>query len=438
MKIPFTLLITVLFIVSCSSPDDSIDITPNSNNQQTNNPINDGNNNDGSNNDGNNNDGNNNDGNNNDGSNNDGNNNDGNNNDGNNDEINSLFFDKWNFSSNSSKNDFKSNLVDFIILRSNNEYILNLNGKEDRGQFIYSNNTIELINNGIITSISINENQFTFELDLFNGQSLNKTAYSDKYYTDGDCTSFLECTNRKTFSIASDYMYAILNTIYQGEFFYFQFSNEPTGEWIQVWNNRKYLKIGELIDAGLINSYNDLNDVDYTLVTYASSILNDENEGYFNPDCERDWSKWSNKILAYENPFIDGFYNTQYTTLVENSFRAVRFSYNDNLGREIFMFRFTYNPDLSVTLEQQFSPDSRLNMTFIEREIDTSVVDSNFCVNDVGRGEEPYSDIHFGEVPSSVDDWLDDDYFYSMFTWWAMFLCEVNLCLNLTETTISE
>jgi len=430
MKIRFTLLILVLFIVSCSSPDDSIDITPNSNNQQTNNPINDGSNNDGNNNDGNNNDGNND----------DGNNNDGNNNDGNNDEINSLFFDKWNFSSNSSKNDFKTNLVDFIILRSNNEYILNLNGKEDRGQFIYSNNTIELINKGVITSISINENQFTFELDLFNGQSLNKTAYSDKYYTDGDCTSFLECTNRKTFSIASDYMYNILTSIHQGEFFYFQFSNEPTGEWIEVWNNRKYLKFDELIDAGLISDVDDLLDVDYNQVTYSSSILGDENEGYFNSDCEQDWSKWSNRIGAYESPIFQGVsnFNTQYTTLVENSFRTVRFSYNDNLGRELFEIRFTYNPDLTVTLEQQIISGEVLNMTFIEREIDTSIVDSNFCEYETESGLLPFSDIHLGDVPVDFENWIGEDGFYTMFTWWIMFLCEFDLCVDVDDFLGSE
>ena len=423
MKTRFTLLILVLFIVSCSSPDDSIDITPNSNNQQTNNPINDGNNNDG---------------NNNDGSNNDGNNNDGNNNDGNNnDEINSLFFDKWNFSSNSSKNDFKSNLVDFIILRSNNEYILNLNGKEDRGQFIYSNNTIELINKGIITSISINENQFTFELDLFNGQSLNKTAYSDKYYTDGDCTSFLECTNRKTFSIASDYMYNLLTQLYQGEFFFFQFSNEPTGEWIEVWNSRKLLKLEELYDVGAWNGEFPATEViNFDAVTYYNSIAgDDETLLNFNASCESDWSKWSNEIWAWIPQTWDTDevfnWNTQYTTLEENSFRTISFGYNDNLGREIYAIKFTYNPDLSITLEQTISEGSPLKMTFVERQINTSEVTSNFCTVTYDDGStDPISDIHFGESIYYSDVWLDENDYFNMFTWWATILCSNGYCMD--------
>ncbi len=434
MRNQFIILFAVLFIISCSSPDDSFDLNTNSNGQQTNNPINDGNNNDGNSNDGNNNDGNNNDGNAN-----DSNGDDGNTNDGNSNEINSLFFNKWNFSNNSSKNDFKTNLVDFIILKSNSEYILNLDGKEERGQFIYSNNTFELIDKGIINNVSLSENEFTFELNLFNGKRFNKTAYSDKYYSDGDCTSFLECANGKTFSIASDYMYSILSQIYQGEFFYFQFSNEPTGEWINVWNTRRYLKFEELLDSGAWDGAN-FSDINYSMVTYESSINNFESDTRYNLDCEEDWSKWSNRIIAYI-PYGLGT-NTQYTTLNENSFRTVRFSINDNLGREIYQIRFTYNPDLSITLEQTFLSEQPLRMTFIERQIDTSEVDSNFCTLEDSNGLiYPVSDILFGETLALFGEnetWLNDEDFYNMFTWWALILCELDLCINFEDLDLSE
>ena len=432
-------LVSLIFIVSCSTPSDDQDVTNNTNNVgnvNSGNNSNNGNTNNGS--DSNDNNSNNN--NSNDGS-------DSNDNSSSNqDEISSILFEKWNFGSYSNKFGQSKDEIDFLILKSDFSYIFNIDGVESRGDFSYSDGIIDLIGNGVLTIEDFDRTRFNFQLSLDSGNQINVVAYSDSDYVDGDCTSFLECTDNRTYSILSNGAYNFLKSIYQSEFFYINFFNDTDNKWIEVANNRKLLKILGLIEIAAENNVlvdsDFLENLDFNSLTYDSilndfDLVDDVGMGYhYNPNCERDWSIWSNRV----NSFFEGqngvYSFDQNNILEENSFRKLKFSYTSFLGIKLVEFEILINPDGTLALSYQpienVEEFGRFTMYFKERNINSdSFISGNYCVSN--DGTSPLSDINIGEYLYLVDDDFGTmtDYKYNMFTFWVTLPCYLGLCDDL-------
>ena len=346
-------------------------------------------------------------------------------------EINSVLFDKWNFGSYSDKFGKSKDEIDFIILKSDFQYILNLNGEETRGEYDYTNGVINLYGKGSIVVGDYDSREFNFQLNLNSGNEFNIISYSDNDYTDGDCTTFLECTHMNTYTVNSDRVYFFLKNIFQDEFFYFRFINDPDNIWIEVLNSRKIIKIFEVFDllaSGEETYYfnsNDFSTYDYSSLSYGD-LIDDIWGNIFNSNCEEDFTLWTNKI---ENKVGVNYYDVP-TPLNENSFRNLNFSLTDILGREIMDFNFKLNPDGSITMSY-LPPDpdiiKRVSFIFREFSLDFSTHQPNICVtNDI-----PYSEINFRyELGEEFYQFYDVDPIgmFTTFTFWTMFICELGLC----------
>ena len=344
-------------------------------------------------------------------------------------EINSVLFDKWNFGSYSDKFGKSKDEIDFIILKSDYQYILNLKGEETRGEYDYSNGVINLYGKGNIVVRDYDSREFNFQLNLNSGNEFNIISYSDNDYSDGDCTTFLECTHLNTYTVNSDRVYFFLKNIFQDEFFYFRFINDPDNIWIEVLNSRKIVKISALLDflvdgdeTYYFNS-NDFSTYDYSSLSYGD-LIDEEWIDVFNANCEEDFTLWTNKI---ENKVGENYYDAP-APLNENSFRNLNFSVTDILGREIMDFNFKLNPDGSITMSY-LPPDPdivrRVSFTFREFNLDFSTHQPNICVtNDI-----PFSEINIGfEFDEDVFSEVDPMGMYNMFTFWTFFICALDLC----------
>ena len=138
-------------------------------------------------------------------------------------EIQSLIFDKWNFNTTTGKKISSESERDFIILKSNNTFILNTNQTERRGNFVITDTQISLGSIGTLTVNDISENSMGVDIDINDFYFEGLIAFSDKNYVDGDCTSFLECVDDKTYSILSNTLYLNMKNLYQDEFFILKF-----------------------------------------------------------------------------------------------------------------------------------------------------------------------------------------------------------------------
>lgn len=342
------------------------------------------------------------------------------------DQIDSRLFDKWNFRTFSNKQGM--NNIDFIILTSDYEYILNMNGSESRGNFSYSNQVINLGSLGTINIVDFDQSEFNFTYRQENGNQTTFKAVSDSNYNDGDCTSFLECVNDKTYSILSTGVYNFVKDIYQDEFFFVHFVNEPEGNWIRVYNNRKLFKLLAFADQLLVNQANvdidTYSQYDFSL-TYdaASDIINT-----LNYNCESDWSIWTNNV-PYFPYMVDAI-----SPLKKNSFRNLSFTLTDTYGREVFQFDFVLNSDNTISYNVNYLPDDNslqeevnfgVTTTLKEREINTSNILDNFCL--YNESSVPLSDIYgVGYFATDEHFGLQNQYYgyergYNVFNFWTIF-----------------
>ena len=187
-------------------------------------------------------------------------------------EIQSLIFDKWNFNTTTGKKISSESERDFIILKSNNTFILNTNQTERRGNFVITDTQISLGSIGTLTVNDISENSMGVDIDINDFYFEGLIAFSDKNYVDGDCTSFLECVDDKTYSILSNTLYLNMKNLYQDEFFILKFIDNPNQDWINIYNNRKFKKIIYLVEEYFDdNSYSGPfpNNLDFSSVSYS-------------------------------------------------------------------------------------------------------------------------------------------------------------------------
>ena len=342
-------------------------------------------------------------------------------------QIDSRLFDKWNFGTFSSKQ--TKNNSDFIILTSDYKFILNMNNSESRGNFSYSEQVISLGSQGSIYIDDVNQSEFIFTYRQENGDQTTVKAINDSNYNDGDCTSFLECVNDKTYSILSTGVYNFVKEIYQDEFFFIHFVDEPEGNWIRVYNNRKLFKLLAFADQLLYNQSNvDIDtyrQYDFSL-TYdaASDIISG-----INYDCESDWSIWTNNV-PYFPYMVDAV-----SPLKKNSFRNLSFTLVDTIGSEVFQIDFVLNSDNTISysinslIEDSYdNSDVEVNYGFTttlkERQINTSNISDNYCLyND---SSVPLTDIYalgnfFIIFRSDIPDgYAEFERGYNVFNFWTI------------------
>ena len=343
-------------------------------------------------------------------------------------QIDSRLFDKWNFGTFSSKQ--TTNNTDFIILTSDYKFILNMNNSESRGNFSYSEQVIGLGSQGSIYIDDVNQSEFIFTFRQENGNQTTVKAINDSNYNDGDCTSFLECVNDKTYSILSTGVYNLVKEIYQDEFFFIHFVDEPEGNWIRVYNNRKLFKLLAFADQLLYNQSNvDIDtyrQYDYSLTYDAASDIISR----INYDCESDWSIWTNNV-PYFPSMIDVV-----SPLKKNSFRNLSFTLVNAYGNNIFQIDFVLNSDNTISYSINSLVDTGyddgddelnfgLTTTLKERQINTSNISDNYCL--YNESSVPLSDIYALGFYETVEHYgLPNGYtgyetHYNVFNFWTMF-----------------
>lgn len=348
--------------------------------------------------------------------------------------LNPILFDKWNFGDYSNKLGDTKNDLNFLILRSNNQYIININGVETRGVFSSIGNSINLNGFGLIRVESFNNQKFNFEIESNNGSLQSIKSLNDTNYNDGDCVSFLECVDQKTFSVLSRGTYSFLKQIFNDEFFLIYFEDNEDF-WISVFNNRKIIKLMSYIYENEPSLF-DLTslDLDFSEISYRDAILNIDHG--FNTNCENDWSVWRNYNNIYYHSGFDpqselsgqAIIYDSYSTLHENSFRGLKFSLNDWLGRHLQSFQLYYNLDETITVEFssfERSQVDKIRISFREIDVDYEQLSGGFCLyND--ETNNFLSDTTIGGI--DVDGL--DSFYYNPFTFWTWLYCEYELCYS--------
>ena len=349
-------------------------------------------------------------------------------------EIQSLIFDKWNFNTTTGKKISSESERDFIILKSNNTFILNTNQTERRGSFVITDNQISLGSIGTLSVNNISENSMGVDIDINDFYFEGLIAFSDKNYVDGDCTSFLECVDNKTYSIMSNDLYGVMKDLYQDEFFILKFIDNPNDipnqDWINIYNNRKFIKIFELVGNADLHFPN----LDFNSVTYYNAIGSGQNV------CESDWSLFTNnnRIFVPGYPLIID----NYTILKKNEYNKISFSTTNIIGQEFLNYEISLN--LDNTLRVSFTnavPDGIenyfVNSTVFylkERPIilppSEIVLDgvsyTNICeVNDLFLID--VSD-YYNSSNSDPNDSLDGTDMYTPFNIWSIWLCHIGFC----------
>jgi len=365
-------------------------------------------------------------------------------------EIQSLIFDKWNFNTNTGKKISSESERDFIILKSNNTFILNTNQTERRGSFVITDNQISLGSIGTLSVNNISENSMGVDIDINDFYFEGLIAFSDKNYVDGDCTSFLECVDDKTYSIMSNLLYDLMKGLYQDEFFILKFIDNPNQDWINIYNNRKFSKIIKLveesIDAGVYSGPFPTT-LDFSSISYSNSTLEDYDG---NNICESDWSLFTNnnKILVSSEEY-GNFNIDNYTILKKNEYNKISFSTTNLVGQEFMNYEISLNMDktLRVSFTNAITNENDfVNSTVFylkerpiilppsEIELD-GVSYYNICeVNDLFllegdyRNEEVFSHSlpNDSEFPNNVN--FDSTDIYTPFNIWSIWLCYTGFC----------
>ena len=365
-------------------------------------------------------------------------------------EIQSLIFDKWNFNTTTGKKISSESERDFIILKSNNTFILNTNQTERRGSFVITDNQISLGSIGTLSVNNISENSMGVDIDINDFYFEGLIAFSDKNYVDGDCTSFLECVDDKTYSILSNTLYLNMKNLYQDEFFILKFIDNPNQDWINIYNNRKFSKIIKLveesIDAGVYSGPFPTT-LDFSSISYSNSTLEDYDG---NNICESDWSLFTNnnKILVSSEEY-GNFNIDNYTILKKNEYNKISFSTTNLVGQEFMNYEISLNMDktLRVSFTNAITNENDfVNSTVFylkerpiilppsEIELD-GVSYYNICeVNDLFllegdyRNEEVFSHSlpNDSEFPNNVN--FDSTDIYTPFNIWSIWLCYTGFC----------
>jgi hypothetical protein len=365
-------------------------------------------------------------------------------------EIQSLIFDKWNFNTTTGKKISSESERDFIILKSNNTFILNTNQTERRGNFVITDTQISLGSIGTLTVNDISENSMGVDIDINDFYFEGLIAFSDKNYVDGDCTSFLECVDDKTYSILSNTLYLNMKNLYQDEFFILKFIDNPNQDWINIYNNRKFSKIIKLveesIDAGVYSGPFPTT-LDFSSISYSNSTLEDYDG---NNICESDWSLFTNnnKILVSSEEY-GNFNIDNYTILKKNEYNKISFSTTNLVGQEFMNYEISLNMDktLRVSFTNAITNENDfVNSTVFylkerpiilppsEIELD-GVSYYNICeVNDLFllegdyRNEEVFSHSlpNDSEFPNNVN--FDSTDIYTPFNIWSIWLCYTGFC----------
>ena len=165
-------------------------------------------------------------------------------------------------------------------------------------------------------------------------------AYSDKSYSDGDCITFLECAENKTYSILSDGFYSALKETYQDEFFILKFMNNPK-DWIEIYNNRRLFKILALSDDDDVLPKN----LDFTSISYSE--INDLDIPIYTECNQADWALFTNTNLVLRNNIIVD----NYTILEKNLYDRISFSMTDNIGNQLVKIEISLNIDNTLKVQ---------------------------------------------------------------------------------------
>ena len=294
-------------------------------------------------------------------------------------EILALLYDKWNLKTTISKKVTSKSQQDFVIFTSANKFILNINEVERRGSYIIENNNIILEGLGNIKINEISENIINLNIDTSDFYVKNMLAYSDKSYSDGDCITFLECAENKTYSILSDGFYSALKETYQDEFFILKFMNNPK-DWIEIYNNRRFAKILTLSDDVLpINldftsiSYSEINDLDIPIYTECN---------------QADWALFTNTNLVLRNNIIVD----NYTILEKNLYDRISFSLTDNIGNQLAKIEISLNIDNTLKVQTTIDaslfdlPKDYTSSFYLKERTMTLPSEENICqVNDMSH-----------------------------------------------------
>jgi hypothetical protein len=356
-------------------------------------------------------------------------------------EIQSLIFDKWNFNTTTGKKISSESERDFIILKSNNTFILNTNQTERRGNFVITDTQISLGSIGTLTVNDISENSMGVDIDINDFYFEGLIAFSDKNYVDGDCTSFLECVDDKTYSILSNTLYLNMKNLYQDEFFILKFIDNPNQDWINIYNNRKFKKIIYLVEEYFDdNSYSGPfpNNLDFSSVSYSYESGTNV--------CESDWSLFTNNntIFVPAEDYAGGGFNIDnYTILKKNEYNKISFSTTNLVGQEFINYEISLN--LDNTLRVSFTnaiPNENyfVNSTVFylrertiilppsEYELD-GVSYTNICeVNDLFliEGDLYNEEIFMNGAAANVS--IDSTDLYTPFNIWSIWLCYIGFC----------
>ena len=293
-------------------------------------------------------------------------------------EILALLYDKWNLKTTISKKVTSKSQQDFVIFTSANKFILNINEVERRGSYIIENDNIILEGLGNIKINEISENTINLNIDTSDFYVKDMIAYSDKSYSDGDCITFLECAENKTYSILSDGFYSALKKTYQDEFFILKFMNNPK-DWIEIYNNRKFFKIFALSDNVLpINL--DFTSINYSEIDFDIPIYTECNQA--------DWALFTNTNLVLRNNIIVD----NYTILEKNLYDRISFSMTDNIGNQLVKIEISLNIDNTLKVQTTFDasffdlPKDYTSSFYLKERTMTLPSEENICqVNDMSH-----------------------------------------------------
>ena len=341
-------------------------------------------------------------------------------------EIQSLIFDKWNFNTTTGKKISSESERDFIILKSNNTFILNTNQTERRGSFVITDNQISLGSIGTISVNNISENSMGIDIDINDFYFEGLIAFSDKNYVDGDCTSFLECVDNKTYSIMSNNLYDLMKNLYQDEFFILKFINNPNQDWINIYNNRKFKKLFYLAGP------NDppFPNLDFSSVSYSNA----DGQNI----CESDWALFTNnnKISLQSENYGD-IEIDNYTILKKNEYNKISFSTTNIIGQEFINYEISLNLDntLRVSFTNAIS-DGEFDNYFVNstvfylKERTITLPPSEYEIDGVSYTNICEANDLFLIDGSNYQDYstIDETDIYTPFNIWSIWLCYVGLC----------